>query len=152
MTMRSAIDRLAALPLAGVTSFTLETTPERLERDQLPALLVLPLESEQRQLFGERGSALESLTFAGGERHALLPVTHLLLVAPVASGAGNRQHFPALVDWIDAYLAALAADVTLDGELLQAPQVQVESGIFTLGQRRYYGCAFRHLWLLAIGG
>jgi hypothetical protein len=152
MSLRTAIDQLAALSLAGVTHFALDETPERLERDQLPALMILPLETEQRRLFGERGSAFETLTFSSGERHALLPITHLLLVAPVNAGTGRREQFPALVDWIDAYLDALAADVTLNGELLQAAQVQIETGIFILAQRRYYGCAFRHRWMLAIGG
>jgi len=52
------------------------------------------------------------------------------------------------VNLIDNYIAALAADVTLGESLLAPARVSVEPGIFTYGEREFYGCAFRHTWLL----
>jgi hypothetical protein len=55
---------------------------------------------------------------------------------------------PTLVDLIDAYFAALGEVVTLNGMLMQPPVVRVEAGIFQHGSTEYYGCAFRHTWLV----
>jgi len=57
-------------------------------------------------------------------------------------------YLPRLVNLIDNYIAALAADVTLGESLLAPARVSVEPGIFTYGEREFYGCAFRHTWLL----
>lgn len=151
MTLRTALDQLAALTLPGVTSFDIDSTPQQIERAHLPALLILPLRTDQRQRLGERDGALQTITFGAGERHVLMPITHLLLIAPQLAGSGNREHLPVLVDWVDDYLAAIAADLTLGGELLQAPQIEIEMGVFTIAQTRYIGCAFHYRLPLMIG-
>lgn len=149
---QSTLTRLAALNVSGVSAnYSINTLPETLSRGQLPVLLVLPSEvdyGQQRKLFQERGSGFESLAFSSGARTVTYAVTHLLLVAPVASGAGMRQHLPVLIDLIDAYFAALSADITLGGHLLEPARVDVEPGIFTYGGTDYHGCAFRHLWVV----
>jgi hypothetical protein len=147
---QAALDALASLSVAGVAHhYGVDAVPERLTRAQLPALLVLPGELHDRRLFKERGSAFEAITF-GGTGLATLTVTDLLLTAPRAAGLGMRSHLPGLIGLIDAYLAALRADVTLGGTLAQPAQVAVEPGIFTHGGRAYHGCALRHTWALAI--
>jgi hypothetical protein len=53
-----------------------------------------------------------------------------------------------LVDLIDAYFAALSAAPTLNGHLLEPALVRVEPGVFPYGGVDYFGCAFRHRWVV----
>ena len=151
---RNALDQLALLNVTGVhTHFAIESVPQALRRGQLPALLVLPVERQatpNRRLFPERGEGFEALAFANGPRTTTFAVTHLLLVAPVAAGRGLQTHLPTLIDLIDAYFTALAADVTLGGTLLEPARVLVEPGTFAYGGTTYHGCAFRHRWVLSV--
>jgi hypothetical protein len=55
-----------------------------------------------------------------------------------------------LVTLIDAYFAALAGNVTLGGTLLQPTVVRVEPGVFQHGTTAYFGCAFRHTWVVKV--
>lgn len=72
----------------------------------------------------------------------------MLLVAPGDAGLGLRSHLPRLIDLIDSYTAAISADVTLGDSLLTPARVSVEPGVYRYGERDFYGCAFRHSWLL----
>jgi len=149
--LRKALDRLAALNVPGVTrNFGIEQLPAVLERSQAPALLVLlpGMRAAQQPLFQQQGEAFGALTFSAGPRNVACLVTHLLLVAPAGAGRGSR--LPRLVDCMDSYFAALAADVTLGGALLEATQLQVEPGIFSHGGGAWQGCAMRHRWLLEL--
>ncbi len=114
----------------------------------MPALLILPLELETDRRFRERKDSLQTAAFSGGAKTVYYTVTHLLLVARADSGLGSRGHLPRLVNLIDSYIAAIAADVTLGDSLLVPARVGVEPGIFPYGEREFYGCAFRHTWLL----
>lgn len=151
---RDALSALADMVVPGVSiSYDVDATPDHLNRGGLPALLLLPLETpatETRRLFAERGDGFESVAFSDGIRTVNFTVTHLLVVAPVSSGRGLRDHLPALIDLIDAYFGALAARVTLEGHLEEPAQVQVEPGVFAYGGVDYYGCAFRHRWVVQI--
>ena len=117
---------------------------------QMPALLVMPLELETDRLFRERKDSLQTAAFSGGTKTVYYNVTHLLLVAPSEAGLGLRSHLPRLVNLIDGYTAALSADVTLGDQLLAPARVGVEPGVFPYGERDFYGCAFRHTWLLEV--
>lgn len=154
MSYQEALTHLASWQVAGVAQhYGVDTLPERLTRAQLPALLVLPLELEaERRLFQERGEGFVASAFSGGMKRATLTPTHLLLLAPQASGVGLRAHLPTLVTVIDAYLAKLAADAMLGGTLALPAQVRVETGVYTLDGAAYVGCAFRHTWTLRVGG
>ena len=77
-------------------------------------------------------------------------ITHLLLVAPTEAGRGVRTHLPKVVDLMDTYCAALAADPLLNNTLLEPTHVQVEPGDFTYGHTTYRGCAFRHTWTIQV--
>lgn len=150
-TFRAALTALAGLNVPGVLhNYDVSTIPESLIRAQLPALLALPGEVSERRLFRERGEAFQALAFSGSARTIRYTVTHLLLVAPTADGVGLRSHFPRLIDLIDAYFAALAADVTLGGALLEPPKVTVEPGTFAHGDASFHGCALRHVWLIEL--
>ncbi len=148
---RTALDRLAALAVAGVAhNYGVDAAPSALSRAQLPALLVLPGETQTNRLFQERGDAFRSLAFSGGPKTAAHTVTHLLLAAPAPPGDRLlRVRLPALTALMDAYLAALAADPTLGGALAEPARVALEPGVFAHGGRRCHGCAFRHTWLIA---
>lgn len=151
---RSALEQLAALDVPGVgVNYPLEAVPESLSRGQLPALLVLPVEPRRDNaspLFYDRGAGFETLGFSEGARTVTYTVTHLLLAAPVGAGSGIRTHLPALVDLIDGYFAALGTAVTLNGTLLEPARVRIEPGVFVYGEGEYYGCAFRHTWVVAV--
>jgi hypothetical protein len=131
-------------------NYDVDAVPEALSRAQLPALLVRPGETQDNRLFVQRGEGFRSPAFSGGATTATYAVTHLLLIAPVSIGRGARVHLPILADLIDAYFAALKADVTLGGTLLEPAHVQVEPGTFKRGGVTYHGCAFRHTWLMQV--
>jgi hypothetical protein len=150
MTYRTALDRLGALIVPGVTNYPMTALPATLDRAHIPALLVLPGEAEADRLFAERGSGFMALAFQNGPRTLSVTVTHLLLTAPVQMGVGARAHLPELIDHIDAYLLALGADVTLGGALAEPVQVGVEPGEFRYGGGMFHGCAFRHRWMLEV--
>jgi hypothetical protein len=150
MSLTIALTNLAALTVPGVThNFALNSLPEQVARTQLPILLVLPggLPAGKPQPPGEGFTAL---AFSNGARTVTVQVTHLLLTAPVASGRGPASHLPALIDRVDAYLAALAADVTLGGALLEPARVGVAPGTFPYGGVTYHGCAFQHEWHIGV--
>ena len=148
---RAALTNLSTLSVTGVThNYDVDAVPDNLSRAQLPALLVLPGETQADELFRERGKGFSAIAFSSGARTVTYTVTHLLLVAPVEAGRGARSHLPALIDLIDAYFAALGANVTLSAALLEPARVKVEPGTFTHGDITYHGCAFRHTWLVQV--
>jgi hypothetical protein len=148
---RSALTNLSALSIVGIThNYDVDAVPDILSRAQLPALLVLPGETQENELFKERGKGFVAIAFSSGARTVTYAVTHLLLVAPVMAGTGKRSHLPDLIDLIDAYFAALGADMTLSGALLEPARVKVEPGTFKYGDVAYHGCAFRHTWLIQV--
>ena len=150
-TFRTALAQLSALSVSGVrNNYDLDELPLSLHSAQMPALLVMPLESQADRRFGERRDSLQTAAFSGGTKTVYYTVTHLLLVAPSEAGLGLRSHLPQLVDLIDGYTAALSADVTLGDQLLAPARVGVEPGVFPYGERDFYGCAFRHTWLLEV--
>jgi hypothetical protein len=150
-TFRTALTNLAALAVSGVVrNYDIDAVPDEFSRTQLPALLVLPGETRDDELFKERGQGFQAIAFSSGARTITYTVTHLLLVAPVSAGRGMRSHLPTLVTLIDNYFAALAANVTLTSALLEPARVKVEPGVFTHGDIHYHGCAFRHTWLLQV--
>jgi hypothetical protein len=145
---RAAMNALAALNISGIrNNYGIDTVPDDLSRAQLPALLVLPLTQKDR-LFPEQGRGFEAMAFSGGMKTVTYSVTHLLLAAPLTGGSGFKSNLPLLVDLIDVYFEALGANVLLNGTLLEPPQVRVEPGVFRHGTTEYFGCAFRHLWVL----
>ena len=150
-TFQTALDALASITVLEIhRNYAINQLPDALTRAQLPALLILPLDSEKQRFFPERGSGFETVAFANGRKHIRYALTHLLLIAPEKSGSGLHQHLPHLISCIDAYFLALADDLTLDDSLLEPPQVRVETGIFDYGGVSYIGCAFRHSWLIGI--
>ena len=150
-SFRAALTRLASMKISGVrNNFDLDELPNSLHSAQIPALLVMPVELDANRLFRERKDSLQTAAFSGGTKSVYYTVTHLLLVAPAEAGLGIRSHLPRLVDLIDGYTAALSVDVTLGGQLLAPARVGVEPGLFPYGEREFYGCAFRHTWLLEI--
>jgi hypothetical protein len=145
---RAAITELAALNITGIrNNYDINAVPDELSRAQLPALLILPLTPKDR-LFPEQGRGFETLAFSNGAKTVTYALTHLLLVAPLTNGNGFKSNLPPLVDLIDAYFVTLSANVTLNGRLLEPPQVRVEPGILRHGTTEYIGCAFRHLWVV----
>jgi hypothetical protein len=152
MTYQSALNKLAALSIGGVQhNYAINALPALLSRAQLPALLVLPIDTlEQNPFRRAGGEGFQTVAFNNGARTVTYSVTHLLLVAPAEQAGGLRSLLPTLVSLVDAYFAALGANITLDGDLLEPPHVRVEPGLFEYGGLRCAGVAFRHTWLLEV--
>jgi hypothetical protein len=150
-TFRTSLTNLSNLTVTGVAhNYDVDEVPENVTRSQLPALCVLPLDIQDVRQFRERGEGFQTVAFSGGAKTITYSVTHLLLVAPVTSGNSLRRQLPTLVDLMDNYFAALKNDVTLSGTLLEPAHVNVEPGMFAHGEGKFYGCAFRHVWLMEI--
>lgn len=150
-TFRAALSNLSALRVADVqNSYDIDELPHTLSAPQLPALLVMPIEPHANRLFREPADGLQMVSFSGSAKTVQYAVTHLLLAAPTDSGLGIRSCLPQLINLIDSYMAAVGADVTLDQTLLVPARVGVEPGVFQLDGREFYGCAFRHAWLMEI--
>ncbi len=152
MSWRLAFSNLATIGVAGVnTSYDLDALPGPLPAADLPALAPdfpagtgLPRE-------GERG--LSTLTYDGAVWRAGLEVDHILYWTPAALDAGLITVLPALIDAVDAYLAAVSADGTLGGVLHEPLEVlRVQIGTLERGGVRYYGARFRHRWVRLVGG
>lgn len=151
MSFRNALTQLTALNVSGVShNYDVDAVPESLSRGQLPALLVLPGDTQDNPLSSDRGKGFQAIAFSEGVRTVTYSVTHLLLVAPVSTGRGLRSHLPTLIDLIDDYFTALGDAVLLSGMLLEPARVEVEPGVFTHGDVAYHGCAFRHTWLIEV--
>jgi hypothetical protein len=151
MTFSAALTQLAQLAVSGVThNYGIDSVPDQPQRAQLPALLVLPLmpEMQENRMFRDAGKGFETVAFSSGLKSVTYVVTHLLLIGPVGQSKGLRAHVPLLVSIIDAYFTALGANPLLGATLLQPARVRVEPGVYTLNGQEYYGCAFRHTWLI----
>lgn len=150
-TFRAALTNLSLLRVSGVrNNFDIDELPLTIAPAHLPALLILPLELEKDRRFRERNEGLQTITFSGNAKTASYALTHLLLAAPVDRGLGMRSHLPQLVDLVDSYLASLAGDLTLGESLIAPARVGVEPGVFPFDSKSFYGCAFRHTWLMEI--
>ena len=148
-TFRAALTQLSIMNIAGVrNNYDLAELPNTLHSAQLPALLVMPVELDRERLFRRREDSLQTAAFSGSAKTIYHSATHLLLVADRQAGLGIRSHLPRLIDLIDSYTAAISADVTLGETLLAPARVSVEPGIYNYGEHDFYGCAFRHSWLL----
>ena len=150
-TFRAALTNLGLLRVEGArNNFDIDELPEQITPAHLPALLVLPLDLDKDRLFGERREGLQAVTFSGGAKTAYFSLTHLLLLSSTSRGIGMRSHLPRLVSLIDNYMAAIAADLTLGDALLTPARVVVDPGIYPYAAGQFYGCAFRHTWLLEL--
>ncbi len=141
--LSAALDNLAAVTVAGMTSFAPGDTPDTLGRAQLPALVIVP------ELGGD-APGLEPNSFSAGDGLLVVQVAHVLLLAPVAGGTGMRGVLPALAAAIDAYAEALAADPTLGGALPVPLQFRVRAGVVRYGGVDYHGATFTHTWRLHV--
>lgn len=148
-TFRTALTTLSNLSVTDVqNNYDVNALPDHLSPPQLPALLVMPIDVLDDRLFQDEGQGLQTVAFSGAGKTVNYTVNHLLIVAPTNRGVGIRSHLPQLVTLIDNYMSALAADVTLNDALIEPAHVQVEPGIYPIGKDQFYGCAFRHSWVL----
>ncbi len=150
MSITLALEALGALPVTGVAHhFGIEALPNQLSRAQLPCLLVMPLDTEQG-IFQERGQGFVMSAFENGAKTVQFTTSHWLLVAPVSQGVGLRAHLPTLITLTDAYLIALKDDPLLGGALLEPAKVTLECKVLAWGEGAFYGCVFRHTWLIGL--
>lgn len=151
MTYAAALVALALLPVPGVPHrYGVAALPTVLTRAQLPCLLVMPLDVQQDRLRRDAGTAFTVGAFSNGTRLVTHTATHLLLTGAQDSARGIHLFLPALIGLIDAYVAALASDPLLSDTLREPTRVRVEPGVFPWQGAQFYGCAFRHEWLLTV--
>jgi hypothetical protein len=141
--LTTALENLAAVTVEGVTSYALAETPEALTGAQLPALVIVPE-------LGGAWPGLEPNGFNAGAGRLTVEVAHVLLIAPVAQGAGMRGTLPALADAIDAYVTALAGDPMLNEALPRPLRFTVRAGVVRYGDVAYHGATFVHTWMLHV--
>jgi hypothetical protein len=121
MTLRLAVDRLATrcASIAGITkSFDFDELPNALGAADLPALAfnLLPTGNQQDS------HSLSTLTFDQSLWVATWYLEHVAYWVPV--GSGRRADFePAMVTFIDSYLAKLGGDSKLGSYLMEDLQV-----------------------------
>ncbi len=150
-TFRTTLTTLSTLSVTDVqNNYDVDALPETLSNPQLPALLVQPIDTQDDRLFKQEGQGLQTVAFSGAGKTVNYTVTHLLIVAPINNGVGIRSRLPQLVTLIDNYMSAIADDPTLSDDLIEPTHVTVEPGIFTIGGREFYGCAFRHSWVMGL--
>jgi len=151
MTFRTALTALSNLSVTGVqNNYDIDALPDTLTHPQLPALLVMPLDPNDDSLNPDEGQGLQTIAFSGAGQTVNYTVTHLLILSPTTARVGIRGHLSELVTLIDNYMSALASDPTLESALLNPARITVEPGIFTVGGREFYGCAFRHNWVIGV--
>lgn len=151
MTFRDALTALSNLHVVNIQhNYDIDALPEALTHPQLPALLVMPIDTQDDRLFKDQGDGLQTIAFSGAGKTVNYTLTHLLILAPTTSRKGIRSHLPELVTLIDNYMSALATNPTLGTSLFQPARVTAEPGIFEVGKRDFYGCAFRHNWVIRI--
>ena len=135
-------------------NFAAADAPSEVDSALLPALIVMPTERDKNQfggrLFSGRGDGFGMVTLGDTGGLYTVEMTHLLLVSPEGRGVTPRSALVGLADGVDAYFAALRADVRLGGALKYPPRVQVEIGMTAYGAGRYLAAAFRHIWTLEI--
>lgn len=139
--LSTALANLGAVSVEGITSYSLDETPDSPGRAQLPALVILPE-------LARESPGLEPNTFAAGEGRLVAQVVHVLLYAPVAGGRGQRGTLPGLVAAVDGYVTALAVDPTLDGALAVPLRCGVRIGVVAYGGIEYHAATFNHTWML----
>ncbi len=148
MSLQHALNALAALPISGVNAYGVGALPAVAQRATLPALLVVPFDLPDLPLLPSDG--LSAATFEQGSTHAQISVTHLLLLTTTEAAQPLRATIPALIAAVDAVLAAYAADPLLGDALAEPMRVRAALGVYPWGVSRFYGCAFRHQWLLRL--
>jgi hypothetical protein len=149
--LTSAIEALASLNIQGVAHhYAPDTLPTALYDAHLPALLILPHETGAQGLFSDGGTGLHLTRFSGDAGRLRFGLTHLLLVAPEQRTDTPRQILPTLVSLVDTTLQAIASNPRLNNTLAEPAQVRAEMGIFAYGETSFWGCAFRHEWILAV--
>ncbi|HVO43305.1 MAG TPA: hypothetical protein VMT34_11810 [Aggregatilineales bacterium] len=141
-TISNAIAALAAFgaTVSGVQhSYDLAGVPEKLSREKLPALIVLP------EVGIEQGYKV--LGFLGGSPEVTFDVTHLLLYAS-ADAIDARKVLPGLLGLLDNYLAALKANPflgsTSNPPVHQPTQVQISVGIVDYAGVKYHCLNLKH--------
>lgn len=142
--LATALTNLAGVIVPGVMSYALDDAPDRLARAQLPALVIMP------EVAADDAPGMQPLGFGAGDARLVVRIAHVLLAAPVAAGVGRRGLLPDLIDHVDSYVAALAADPTLNGALPLALRFDVHIGVLSYGGVAYYGAVFAHEWTLHV--
>jgi hypothetical protein len=141
--LSTALTNLAAVPVGGVTSYALDSTPDALIPAQLPALVILPE-------WSGTWPGLEPSGFIAGDGQLSVQIAHVLLIAPVAGGLGLRGTLPPLIAAIDTYVEAMAADPTLDDALMIPLRLHVRPGVVRYAGVDYHGATFFHTWQLRL--
>jgi len=134
---RTALTALATLSVPGVVhNFDVDSTPERLTRASLPALIVLPfLDALEHRRFSEFNMA----TPTGSIGLAHYYCTHMLLYAPLGGKKAARSLLPGLTDLLDNYATVMRLNSKLGGALFMPIDYLVIPAPITWASGLYFG-------------
>ncbi len=113
MTLRETFDYLSTLSIPGVkTNYALDELPAHLPSDALPALVPMLFLSRE----GQDQATMQPLTYDELSFQSALYVEHIFYC--MAHGKGSFSEVaPLLVDFVDDFMATIAADPDLGGTL-----------------------------------
>lgn len=142
MTIKGAFDQLATWEITGVTVLGLDDLDAPPPEADLP--LLVP------ELGGTGGEAMQPLGVAGDDGLVVVHVNHKLIIKGIGLGMHSERFYGALTH-IDNYLAAVADDWTLNGNLLRSLTIaDTRAGIIEVMGSLYYGVEFRHRWVIKV--
>jgi len=142
MTYAAAITQLRTLTFTGLLS-NLGAVDAVLDVVDLPALVI----EDASQPFAE---SLMSAVVGWDAGEVVVFVDHLLLISGWSTGLISERWASRNL-YFDRYLAALSANLTLGGSLVQPLSLVVMArGRVMLRNRAYNGIQFRHQWRIRI--
>jgi len=143
MSLAGALGVLDGLTIAGVTtSYGYDAMPGVLGDALLPALVIEP--------FDTFNDAMRAANVNADVGSCVVWVRHKLIIKGVGLGPFTTR-LSVAVTLFDAYITAIAADMTLSGNLLEPLTIPNAAwGAFEHVGAMYWGIVFDHRWVLNI--
>ncbi len=140
MTYAAAITRLKALTFTDlVSSFDVVDHPPT--ADKLPALVI----DDKSQPFVDQ---VASANIPADKTNVTLFIDHILCIEPSSAELFSTR-YANITKFLDLYLAAITANMTLNNNLIIPLQILViQRGTVFVRKRSYSGIIFRHKWTL----
>jgi len=138
MTYAAALTRLETWTFTGLKG-NLGAVDFPPEAADLPALVTEPVSQPFVEGFG-------AAVVGWDAGNLTVFVDHVLLVQGWGAGTFNER-WANLITYVDRYLACAAADLDLNGNLVEPlALVVVDRGLVLVRNRAYSGVRFRHRW------
>lgn len=142
MTVKAAVDRLATWTPTGISVWNFDE------------IMIPPPETDLPICFPRMGSVggegMRSLGVAQNAGQVVIRLVHVLVLRGLGMGEYGEAFYGDITH-VDNYLAAVADDLNLNGNLLEALSIpDVVWGIQDLGGGLFWGVEFHHRWLIKV--